>query len=223
MRVVCLGDSLTAGEYGGSYVEALRRLRPDLTLINAGVGGDTVLNLLARLDRDALAHQPDGVLLIVGGNDAISYSQPKTRSYYKFNKKVPDGIVTPELFARTYRELLERLHLAHVVVWAGLPPTETNPAVLATQREFNALAAEAARAYGVPVLDLMAAFVPDDLPERPDLDMGTILTIGAHMESGWHDYDTAQAAGGYGFTFDGMHLTPEAAERMASLLAAFLQ
>ncbi len=223
MRVVCLGDSLTAGQYGGSYVEALRRLRPDLTLINAGVGGDTVLNLLARLDRDVLAVAPDGVLLIAGGNDAISWSQPKTRSYYKFNKKVPDGIVSPELFARTVRELLERLHIAHILVWIGLPPTETNPTVLAAQREFNALAAEAARSYGVPVLDLMAAFVPDGLPERPDLDMGTILTIGSHMESGWNDYDAAQAAGRYRFTFDGMHLTLEAAERMASLLAAFVK
>lgn len=222
MKLICFGDSLTAGAYGGSYVEALRRLRPDLDVINAGVGGDTVLNLLARLDEDVLARQPDGVFVMIGGNDAISRSQAKTRPYYRQVKDVPEGVVTPELFGRTYRELLERLHLAHVLVWVGLPPAEANPPVVAALREYNALSAAVARAYNAPVLDLMAAFAPDVVPERPDLDIGTINTIGARMQAGWHGYEAARAAGDYTFTFDGLHVMPEAAARMGALVADFI-
>lgn len=222
MRLVCLGDSLTAGAYGGSYVEVLRRLRPDLSVLNAGVGGDTVLNLLARLDEDVLMQGPDGVFIMIGGNDAISCSQPKTRAYYKQVKDVPEGVVTPEIFARAYRDLLERLHLARVLAWVGLPPVEANPAVMETVREYNALAADVARAFYAPVLDLMAVFAPAAVPERPDLDIATINTIGARMQASWHDYEAARVADSYTFTFDGLHLMPEAAEQMGALVAGFI-
>ena len=222
MRVVCLGDSLTEGAYGGSYFEALRRLRPDLELVNRGVGGDTVINLLERLDEDVLSLQPDGVFVMIGGNDAISFSQPQVRSYYKNAKGVPGGIVSPADFARAYRELLERLQLAHILVWVGLPPVEANCVLVETLADFSAVAREAARAAGAPVLDLAAELVPAVIPERPLLDIGVILTIGQRQKSGWHDYDVARSAGGYSFTFDGLHLMPDAAERMGALIAAFL-
>ena len=222
MRIVCFGDSLTEGAYGGSYFEALRRLRPDLDLVNRGVGGDTVLNLLERLDKDVLDLQPDGVFVMIGGNDAISFSQPQVRSYYKNAKDVPGGIVSPADFSRACRELLEHLQLAHILVWVGLPPVEANGVLVETVAEYNGLARDAARAIGAPVLDLAAEFVPATIPERPLLDIGVILTIGQRQKSGWHDYDAARAAGGYTFTFDGLHLMPDAAERMGALIAAFL-
>lgn len=222
MRIVCFGDSLTEGTYGGSYFQTLRRLRPDLEPVNCGVGGDTILNLLERLDEDVLAVQPDGVFVMIGGNDAISCSQPKVRSYYRNAKGISGGVVTPAEFSRSYRELLERLHLAQVVAWVGLPPVEANPSLVAAMAEFNGLAREAARAYTVPVLDLAAAFTPADVPPRPLLDIGIILTIGQRQKSGWHNYQAAQSAGGFAFTFDGLHLMPEAAARMGALIAAFL-
>jgi len=222
VRVVCLGDSLTEGAYGGSYFDALRHLRPGLALINRGVGGDTIVNLLARLDDDVLALQPDGVFVMIGGNDAISYSQPLVRSYYRNAKDVPGGVVAPADFTRAYRELLERLLQAHILVWVGLPPVEANRILVETLAIYSAGARETARAYGVPVLDLAAEFVPADIPERPPLDIGIILTIGQRQKTGWHDYETARRAGGFTFTFDGLHLMPESAERMAALIAEFL-
>jgi lysophospholipase L1-like esterase len=124
MKIVFFGDSLTWGGYGGSYFNELKTLLPDHELINAGDGGNTVLNLLRRLDDDVLSHQPDGVFVMVGGNDAISYSQPGTRQYYRQVQKIEDGVVMPEQFAQAYRELLTRLQLAHTLVWVGLPPSE---------------------------------------------------------------------------------------------------
>jgi lysophospholipase L1-like esterase len=160
---------------------------------------------------------------MVGGNDAISNSQPGTRQYYRQVQKIEDGVVTPEQFAQAYRELLSRLQLAHTLVWVGLTPSEYNPAVVAAVRQYNDLAREAARSFNIPVLDLMAEFDPDSVPERPPLDMSYILTIGQREKSGWNDYANAQAQGGFSFTFDGLHFTLESAARAARLIADFIQ
>jgi lysophospholipase L1-like esterase len=223
MKIVFFGDSLTWGAYGGSYFNELTSLLPEHELINAGEGGNTVLNLLRRLDDDVLSHAPDGVFVMVGGNDAISYSQPATRPYYKQAQKIPDGVVTPDQFSQAYLDLLTQLHLAHTLVWIGLSPSEYNPEVVETTRLYNDLASEAARALNVPVLDLMAAFTPTNTPERPPLDMAYILIIGAREKSAWNAFDKAQKQGGFTFTFDGLHLTPESAKRAAERIAAFIR
>ena len=159
MKIVCLGDSLTWGGYGGNYVDALRRLMPEHEFVNAGVGGNTVINLLRRLDDDVLVHEPDAVLIMVGGNDAISYSQPKTRSYYRQGQDIAETFVSPEAFQAGYRDLLTRLQAAHVLTWVALEPNEYSPTTVAALSEYNALAKDAARPLNVPVLDLMEALL----------------------------------------------------------------
>jgi lysophospholipase L1-like esterase len=170
-----------------------------------------------------LEREPDGVLLMVGGNDAISYSQPKTRSYYRMAKEIPEGVVTPEMFEQAYRDLLTQLQLAHIVVWIGLEPNEYNPTVVAAHADTNERIRNIARSLNLPVLDLMEAYPPGDVPERPELGVEYILTIGAREKRGWNDYEGAQKAGGYRFTFDGLHLTTETAREVATLIAAFIR
>ncbi|MFN8562436.1 MAG: GDSL-type esterase/lipase family protein [Anaerolineae bacterium] len=223
MKIVCLGDSLTWVGYGGSYYTELVRLMPEHEWINAGVGGNTVINLLRRLDEDVLSHQPDGVFVMVGGNDAVSYSQPKTRSYYRQAQGIEDGVVTPEQFETAFRDLLTKLQLAHTLVWIGLQTCEYNPETVAALRDLNARSKRIARSFNIPVLDLMETFPPGDVPERPPLGIEYILTIGAREKRGWSDYESARQAGGFSFTFDGMHLTPESAKQVAELVAAFIR
>lgn len=74
LTIVCAGDSLTSGVKPGTdadtYVASLRE-RLGCRVINAGVANDRTADLLARLDRSVLAHQPDIVLLFIGGNDYL--------------------------------------------------------------------------------------------------------------------------------------------------------
>ncbi len=223
MKLIFLGDSLTWGGYGGNFVEIIAGQRPDDEIINMGVGGSTVINLLDTLD-EVTAQEPDGVFVMVGGNDAISHSQPETRPYYAQVKKIPEGVVTPTLFTQNYRDLLKGLQLAHIQTWVGLPPLEYNPETVAALQAYNQHAAEAARALNIPVLDLMAHFNVEaaDIPDRPPLGMGEINRIGKRSSSGWADYDTSQLEGGYAFTFDGIHFTPAAAEKAAEAISAFI-
>lgn len=71
--VVALGDSLTEGagaSPGNDYVSVLSRTL-GLSIINAGVSGDTTEDGLRRLERDALARDPGVVIVLLGGNDYL--------------------------------------------------------------------------------------------------------------------------------------------------------
>jgi acyl-CoA thioesterase-1 len=82
LRLMALGDSLTAG-FGlpadqGFTVKlqaALRAKGFDVTVLNAGVSGDTSAGGLARLDW-ALADKPDAALLELGANDMLRGLDP---------------------------------------------------------------------------------------------------------------------------------------------------
>lgn len=86
-RILILGDSLVAGyglPPGQSFPDALRRSLAaegrDVTVINAGVSGDTTAGGLARLEW-SLGDNPDAVIIVLGGNDMLRGLDPvATRS-----------------------------------------------------------------------------------------------------------------------------------------------
>jgi acyl-CoA thioesterase-1 len=72
-QIIALGDSLTQGvgaSSGHDYVSVLAQKigRP---ILNRGVAGDTTADALARLKRDVLAHDPQIVIVFLGGNDVL--------------------------------------------------------------------------------------------------------------------------------------------------------
>lgn len=224
MKIIFMGDSLTEGVYGGNFVEIIRQRFPQHEIINAGMSGSTIINLERRLD-SIIDQAPDGVFLMTGGNDSISYSQPATRPYYKKAREIPEGYVSPEQFAQTYRDVLERLQLAFIQVWVGLPPKEYNAEVIASQKEFNALAKAEAEGFNIPTLDFMALFepVPELVQDRPPIDLGLITTIGNRSSQGWNDYENERERLGFTYSFDGIHITPKTAEKFADLIIDFME
>ncbi len=82
MRILALGDSLTAGyglPQGDGFTDqlqaALQGQGYDAVVLNAGVSGDTTAGGLARLDW-ALADAPDIVIVELGANDALRGIDP---------------------------------------------------------------------------------------------------------------------------------------------------
>ncbi len=223
MRILFLGDSLTEGKLGVGYVSKVAQALLHVECINAGVGGDTTLNLLRRLSTDVAPRQPDGVLVMVGVNDAISASQGRGwRFFYRAYKGVPSGQIVFETFSRCYRQLLEALLGLTAHVWAALPPVEHNPSLAAKLREYNAEAARSAAGCGVPALDLMARIAPAHIPSRPPYSW---LSLGADMirsRVSRYDYNQQGPKRGYTYTLDGIHLTDDGAERLAQEIVAFL-
>jgi acyl-CoA thioesterase-1 len=82
IRIIALGDSLTAG-YGlpedaafpAVLQKALRQKGMDVDLVNGGVSGDTSAGLLARLDW-TLADGADAAIVEIGANDMLRGFEP---------------------------------------------------------------------------------------------------------------------------------------------------
>lgn len=77
VTLLVLGDSLTAGlglepqdAFPAKLEAALKPRHPDLTIVNAGVSGDTAADGLARLDW-ALTDDVGGLIVGLGANDAL--------------------------------------------------------------------------------------------------------------------------------------------------------
>ncbi len=85
MKIVFFGDSITdcgrdrADEtsLGNGYVKILAdKLRPiypdmDIELINKGITGNRISDLLDRVDSDVIAGKPDAVVIMIGINDVL--------------------------------------------------------------------------------------------------------------------------------------------------------
>jgi acyl-CoA thioesterase-1 len=71
--LVCLGDSITEARDG--YVKVMENLihagypERNVKVVNAGIGGHKAPDMLARLQRDVIAHRPNVVTINVGIND----------------------------------------------------------------------------------------------------------------------------------------------------------
>jgi len=81
--VLILGDSLSSGyglAAGAGWVDRLdarlRKQAPAWRAINASVAGDTTQNGLQRLQPALARHRPQGVVIELGGNDALRGTPP---------------------------------------------------------------------------------------------------------------------------------------------------
>lgn len=72
-EIVCLGDSITYGyPYGPAHSwVSYAALESGLRLLNAGVNGDTTLDMARRFQRDVIERKPLAVVILGGTNDAF--------------------------------------------------------------------------------------------------------------------------------------------------------
>ncbi|MFO7976871.1 MAG: FAD-dependent oxidoreductase [Candidatus Hydrogenedentota bacterium] len=111
LKIVCLGDSITAREYPARLEARLG----NYDVINAGVGGNTAAQGLERLDTDVLVHDPAAVIVLFGTNDSVMTSAGTYR--------------TPlDAYEETMREIVNRCRDAGAkVIVCTLPPIVPEP------------------------------------------------------------------------------------------------
>ena len=142
LEVVALGSSSTQG-YGAStpfhsYPAALlRTLQNDLpgvkvTVLNKGIGGQDVSQMLDRLERDVFAVEPDIVVWQVGTNAAL-----RAQNVAEFHRLLTGGI--------------ERMHAKGIEVVLMTPQFAPAFNTLENEQDYLAAMAEVARDKGVGV------------------------------------------------------------------------
>ena len=101
--IIFFGDSITdAGrredpdQLGSGYVRLLAAELADARVLNAGIGGNRVVDLQRRLDDDVLAFGPDLVSIMIGIND----------TWRRFDS---DDRTSTEAYETGYRDVLTRI------------------------------------------------------------------------------------------------------------------
>ncbi len=216
MRVVFLGDSLTEGVDGASYLRALGALVASaplpggVTLINAGRGGDTVLNLARRVTQDVVSHAPDWVVIFVGVNDCRTWYVRRsfpTRAnlgsvYYFLRRKGIWRAVTPQRYGDGLRTLIATLRAQTSARIALCTP---------------ATASEALDARAEQMLDCYAARVGEVAQERDC----ALIDIRAAFQAAMAQRADSPPTG-YRLTCDGVHLSDAGAELVAGIFRDWL-
>lgn len=75
--VIFVGDSITEGAGDDAHGGWTRRLAAGLPAewqaVHAGIGGNTIVDILQRMDSDVFAHDPELIVLAIGINDSRQY------------------------------------------------------------------------------------------------------------------------------------------------------
>ena len=155
--IVFLGDSITqqgAGEKG--YVtlfrQAIEKSRPDsgIKVIGAGIGGNKVPNLEARLEKDVLSHKPNAVVIYIGINDVWHSTRGQGTDIAAFETGL--------------RSLIKRCTDAGARVILSTPSVidekhDGSNAMDKMLDEYAAVSRKVAMDTGTTLLDLRAAFI----------------------------------------------------------------
>jgi lysophospholipase L1-like esterase len=224
--IVFFGDSLTEGRIGASYVERVQAgLAGQAHVINAGINGDTVLNLRRRIARDVAAHDPDLVVVLVGLNDlGTVYARHVQRVYYHLAKRNPLPL-TPQRFGQGYRALVAELRVqtrARLVLCTPTTLGEHPGAPIQSLVEaYVAVVRTVAHQEGLALIDLRAAFVEalalDPRPGQPYHLLVAVRDMLA-VRSGRTTYADLTARRGYRLLCDGVHLAEAGADLAAQVL-----
>ena len=162
MKIIFFGDSITdAGrdrlnpaDLGEGYVKIaagkLRLLYPDtqFCILNRGISGDRTEQLLARIQEDVVAEQPDVVVMEVGINDV----------WHRFLVGVE---VTPEDFRVRYHELVKILKSTGAKLILIQPYVLKKPDMARLRPwldQFNAIIDEIVEEEGVPLIPMDEIF-----------------------------------------------------------------
>ncbi len=138
MKIIFFGDSITDAErdrndnrsLGNGYVKILaNKLRPiypdtDIELLNKGISGNEVCDLLARLQNDVLDEKPDAVVIMIGINNTLHK--------FKYGKEL-----NLRQFEDDFTELLTRLKEAGIVIIFLEPFLLPAPDKLRMRKLFN--------------------------------------------------------------------------------------
>jgi lysophospholipase L1-like esterase len=202
MRVAFLGDSLTEGHPGESFLRRLARLLPDDELLNRGRAGDTVPSLLARLRADGVP-PADAAVLWIGTNDAFlgDWYLPPLDDVEPWGTGAPAdgaGAYDARRLRPAYDAVLD-LALGASPLVACLPPVLPDP--------FAGEVAE--RVAGIKAM--VAAAAAARLPRTPVFDLAPAFAAAA-----------GDGRGG-GFTIDGVHLNARGADVVAAAVRALLE
>jgi len=183
-RIVFFGDSITQlGDGPGGYVslvrDSLRSAGVEAEVVGAGISGNKVTDLQARLDTDVLAKRPSLVVIYIGINDVW---------HNQFAERGLSG--TPR---ETYRTVLN--DVVGRAAASGAQVVLATPSVIGERTgganrwdpmldEYAAISRAVAQEKGAVLMDLRSAFTAYIAANNPeDRKKGILTNDGVHLNA----------------------------------------
>lgn len=182
-RIIFFGDSITQeGVEPGGYIDLLndllRRhgLEDNVALIGAGVPGNTIDDLHARLATDVLAKAPEMVVVYVGINDV-------------WHKRTYGAGTDATVFEQRYQEIVDAL------AEQGIRTVLCTPSVIGERGDkanpqdedldrYSDIVRALARKNGLALVDLRTAFLEHERRSNPsNKESGVLTTDGVHLNA----------------------------------------
>jgi len=179
-RIIFFGDSLT--EYGTEphgYISVMKNLLSQenidhYDLINSGIAGDEVRDLLMRLQKDVIAKLPDVVVLWIGVNDV----------WYTNNLF---SLSNTEEFEKDYTEIVSQI-LSHKIKLVLVTPAvigekkdHTNPLDIDLNKHCDVIR-NIAEKFKLPLCDMNALFhLFEERHNKQNMNKGILTIDGVHL------------------------------------------
>ena len=230
--IACIGDSLTHGNIGQSWVDYLREEFPNDIFLNEGINANTTWQVLQRLE-PIFECKPDLIILMIGTNDALGSFDIDSGLRYKKNNNLPE-VPSFEKYKEQLVELIDKIGLSSKVALSTLPPIGENKDSLVNQhvKKFNdyiKLVADDKNLSLLPVSDSLWLEIKsrsyqlksDYNPKSFPLLRRVFGGIFHHylLKQSWNDIAKAK---GQWILFDQIHLNERGAEIVFKLAKKFI-
>tara|TARA_R110001592_G_scaffold276462_2_gene543570 strand:+ start:53 stop:757 length:705 start_codon:yes stop_codon:yes gene_type:complete len=165
-RVVCFGDSITAG----AYPDLLGEMDGRFEIISAGVGGNTTGAGLKRMETDVLAKDPDVVLIMFGTNDSVLRGPKQYRTPGPAFKENLQSMVDQCREKGATPILATLLPIMETPYYTRHPKEYYDPdgGLQAIVARYRAITIALAEELKVPVVDMNQLIAGDETHLKPD-------------------------------------------------------
>lgn len=232
--VTCIGDSITHGNMGVSFIELLEKwFGSSWFFFNAGVNARLTYTVLDHLD-EIIATQPAYITLLIGTNDInASLSETTLRTYWDIGRIPKDTRPSFETFKANYTRIVERLTQETIadIALISLPVMGEDLTSKANERadQYSTFIKNLARTRGLtylPVRERMKAFLErNPKPIRHGFQKTESLmkvNMVRHHLLG-QSWDKIAMLNGHDLVHDNLHLTTRGAAIVATEMEAFLK
>lgn len=150
MRVVCFGDSISAGQYveASAWPRLLGQMRPEWDVVGAGVSNETTRQMLERFPRDVQESEADIVVLQAGHNDC---------NRWETDRWLPR--VSRGAFRENLSEMIDRCFKFQIrPVLVNMTPTMKSVEYEAAAFRYSDIVGVVASMRQVPMVDVRSLF-----------------------------------------------------------------
>ena len=123
--VACIGDSLTQGNLGVSWVDMLRKEFPQDVFLNEGINGELTCQVIKRIE-PILQCKPEVVILMIGSNDVMGSFDKASGNRYMIRNNLSE-LPTFSNYKKLLPELIDYLSDVARVAICTLPPIGEYP------------------------------------------------------------------------------------------------